>query len=118
MIFTKSYFLEPCVFPFPVIFSLAFSINGLIIAFFPVDKEFQNISGILAPGFCEPCSGSIETLKVEKYRAGCFDLIVIFFCWSAVFRASDFFQDWGAEVTHGTKNGGSFSEMIGPSISN
>ena len=29
-----------------------------------------------------------------------------------------FFQDWWAEVTHGAKNGGSFSEMIGPSISN
>ena len=33
-------------------------------------------------------------------------------------RASDFFQDWWAEVTHGSKNGGSFSEMMGPSISN
>ena len=33
-------------------------------------------------------------------------------------RASDFFQDWWAEVTHGAKNGGSFSEMMGPSISN
>ena len=30
-------------------------------------------------------------------------------------RASDFFQDWWAEVTHGAKNGGSFSEMMGPS---
>ena len=28
------------------------------------------------------------------------------------------FQDWWAEVTHGAKNGGSFSEMLGPSISN
>ena len=27
-----------------------------------------------------------------------------------------FFQDWWAEVTHGAKNGGSFSEMMGPSI--
>ena len=34
------------------------------------------------------------------------------------YRASDFFQDWWAEVTHGAKNGGSFSEMMGPSISN
>ena len=33
-------------------------------------------------------------------------------------RASDFFQDWWAEVTHGAKNGGSFSEMMGQSISN
>ena len=32
-------------------------------------------------------------------------------------RASDFFQDWWAKVTQGEKNGGSFSEMIGPSIS-
>ena len=32
--------------------------------------------------------------------------------------ASDFFQDWWAEVTHGAKVGGSFSEMMGPSISN
>ena len=29
-----------------------------------------------------------------------------------------FFQDWWAEATHGAENGGSFSEMIGPSISN
>ena len=29
-----------------------------------------------------------------------------------------FFQDWWAEVNHGAKNGGSFSEMMGPSISN
>ena len=33
-------------------------------------------------------------------------------------RASDFFQVWRVEVTHGAKNGGSFSEMMGPSISN
>ena len=33
-------------------------------------------------------------------------------------RASDFFLDWWAEVTHGAKNGASFSEMMGPSISN
>ena len=33
-------------------------------------------------------------------------------------RALDFFQDWWAGVTHGAKNGGSFSEMMGPSISN
>ena len=32
-------------------------------------------------------------------------------------RASGFFQDWWAEVIHGAKNGGSFSEMMGPSIS-
>ena len=35
-----------------------------------------------------------------------------------VTRASDFFQDWWAKVTHGAKYGGSFSEMMGPSISN
>ena len=29
-----------------------------------------------------------------------------------------FFLDWWAEVTQGAKNGGSFSEMMGPSISN
>ena len=29
-----------------------------------------------------------------------------------------FFQDWWVEVTHGAQNGGSFSEMMGPSISN
>ena len=34
------------------------------------------------------------------------------------YRASDFFQDWWAAVTHGAKNGGSFSGMMGPSISN
>ena len=28
-------------------------------------------------------------------------------------RASDFFQDWWAVVTHGSKNGGSVSEMMG-----
>ena len=31
-------------------------------------------------------------------------------------RASDFFRDKLAEVTHGAKIGGSFSEMIGKSI--
>ena len=36
----------------------------------------------------------------------------------SVYRASDFFQDCRAEVTNGAKNGGSFSEMMGPSISN
>ena len=30
--------------------------------------------------------------------------------------ASDFFQEWWTEVTHGAKNGGSFSEMMGPRI--
>ena len=29
-----------------------------------------------------------------------------------------FFQDWWAEVTLGAKIGGSFSDMMGPSISN
>ena len=29
-----------------------------------------------------------------------------------------FFQDWWAKVTLGAKNGGPFSEMMGPSISN
>ena len=38
-------------------------------------------------------------------------------CTSIDFRASDFYQDWWAEVSHGAKNGGSFSEMMGPSIS-
>ena len=33
-------------------------------------------------------------------------------------RLSDIFQDWWAEETHGAKNGRSFSEMMGPSISN
>ena len=33
-------------------------------------------------------------------------------------KASDFFQDWWAKVTYGAKYGGSFSEMMGPSISN
>ena len=33
-------------------------------------------------------------------------------------RASDYFQGWWAEVTHKAENGGSFSEMMGPSISN
>ena len=28
--------------------------------------------------------------------------------------AFDFFHDWWAEVTHGAKNGGSFSENDGP----
>ena len=35
-----------------------------------------------------------------------------------VCRASDFFHDLWAEVTHGAKKGRSFSEMMGPSISN
>ena len=29
-----------------------------------------------------------------------------------------FFQDWWVEVTQGAKSGGSFSEMMGSSISN
>ena len=33
-------------------------------------------------------------------------------------RASDFFKGWWAQMTHGAINGGSFSEMMGPSISN
>ena len=33
-------------------------------------------------------------------------------------RDSDLFQDWWAKVTHGAKNGGSFSEMMGPSLLN
>ena len=37
---------------------------------------------------------------------------------SSSIRASDLFQDWWVEVTHEAKNGGSLSEMIGPSISN
>ena len=37
---------------------------------------------------------------------------------SSIIRASDLFQDWWVEVTHGAKIGGSFSEMMGPSISN
>ena len=36
----------------------------------------------------------------------------------SLFRASDFIQNWWAEVTHGAKNGGSFSEMMGQRISN
>ena len=28
-------------------------------------------------------------------------------------RASDFFQDWLARVTHAAKHGGSFSELMG-----
>ena len=35
-----------------------------------------------------------------------------------IYMASDFFQDCWAEVTHGAKNGGSFSEMMGQSIPN
>ena len=34
------------------------------------------------------------------------------------YRASDLFQDWWAEVTHGAKNGGSLSEMMDSSIVN
>ena len=32
----------------------------------------------------------------------------------SISRASDFFQDWWTEVTHGAKNGGSFSESLMP----
>ena len=35
----------------------------------------------------------------------------------ALSSASDFFQDWWAKVTRGATNGGSFSEMMGKSIS-
>ena len=34
------------------------------------------------------------------------------------FRASNFFQDLWADVTHVAKNGVLFSEMMGPSITN
>ena len=37
-------------------------------------------------------------------------------CQSLKHNASDFVQDWWAEVTHGAKIGGSFSETMGPSI--
>ena len=37
---------------------------------------------------------------------------------SALQGFSFFFQDWWAQVTHGAKNGESFSEMMGPGISN
>ena len=33
-----------------------------------------------------------------------------------IIRASDFFPDWWAEVPYGAKNGGSFLEMMGPSL--
>ena len=36
------------------------------------------------------------------------------FCGQVSFMASDFVQDWWAEVTHGAKNVGLFSEMMGP----
>ena len=36
--------------------------------------------------------------------------------WNNICRASNFFQDWWAEVAHGAKNGGSFSDMMGPSL--
>ena len=38
--------------------------------------------------------------------------ILWFFMTDCACSASDFFQDWWAEVTHGAKNGGSFSEMM------
>ena len=37
---------------------------------------------------------------------------------NSISRASDLFKDLWAKVTHGAKNGWSFSEMMGPSISN
>ena len=39
-------------------------------------------------------------------------LCFIIICYSA----SDFFQEWWVEVTHEAKNGGSFFDMMGPSI--
>ena len=48
---------------------------------------------------------SLEANRVDPEQTVCF-------------RASDFFQDRWAELTHGAKNGGPFSEMMGPSISN
>ena len=56
-------------------------------------------------------------LQVKELDWGIFRL-PYWFKVSQIFRASDFFQDLWAEVTHGAKNGGSFCEMIGPSISN
>ena len=43
-------------------------------------------------------------------------MLTVFFIFSNMvfYRASDFFQDWWPEVSHGAKNGGSFSEMMDP----
>ena len=40
------------------------------------------------------------------------------FCQFDKFQGFRFFTRLVGEVTHGAKNGGSFSEMMGPSISN
>ena len=36
--------------------------------------------------------------------------VTLYLCDTLNYRASDLFQDWWAKVTHGAKNGGSFSE--------
>ena len=53
-------------------------------------------------------------VNLRLFSPGSFRTIVCLLMSSA----SDFFQDWWADVTHGAKYGGSFSEMMGPSISN
>ena len=64
----------------------------------------------------------MEALKLicphPKYLVGTFEYGLSICCMPHFCTASDFFQDWWAEMTHGAKNGGLFSEMMAPSISN
>ena len=59
---------------------------------------------------------TLTKLTVDFIRTGC--LVKIHANQADCFRASDFFLDSWAEVTHGAKNSGSFSEMMSPSVSN
>ena len=67
-----------------------------------------------------PPKGLIESRHISNHMHCLFKVSICPFtsCPVHISRASDFFQDWWAEVTHGAKNGGSFSEMMGPSVSN
>ena len=46
------------------------------------------------------------------------NIVTIIWGWGSLLRSGlQIFHNWWAEVTHGAKNGGSFSEMMGQSIS-
>ena len=64
------------------------------------DLEFGNNLGNI-----QPCDIGAYYVKY-CFNCACAPILKV--------RASDIFQDWLAEVTHGAKNGGSFSEMMGP----
>ena len=56
--------------------------------------------------------------SVQNINNSASNLIIVYHLVGHNLQGFRFFQDWLAEVTHEAKHDGSFSEMIGPSISN